>query len=79
MRFLIMPFDRYFIFLFLTGQALGKLMATIGSKLDTDKNSLYMKEIFRLLDRHANNKYINSRMRFMIRDLDELRVSFHLT
>ena len=50
-------------------------MATIGSTLDTDKNNFYMKEIFRLLERHANNKFINSRMRFMIRDLVELRVS----
>lgn len=47
---------------------------TIGSTLDTDRNTVYMKEIFRLLERHANNKGINSRMRFMIRDLDELRV-----
>ena len=34
-----------------------------------------MKDIFRLLDKHASNKDINSRMRFMIRDLAELRVS----
>ncbi|CAN0004814.1 unnamed protein product, partial [Laminaria digitata] len=54
-------------------QALGKLIRTIGSTLDTEKNTVYMKDIFRLLDKHANNKAINSRMRFMIRDLAELR------
>ncbi|CAN0104148.1 unnamed protein product, partial [Scytosiphon promiscuus] len=53
--------------------ALGKLIRTIGSTLDTDKNTLYMKELFRLMDKIANNKTINSRMRFMIRDLEELR------
>lgn len=57
-----------------TKQALGKLIRTIGSTLDTEKNTVYMKDIFRLLDKHANNKAINSRMRFMIRDLAELRV-----
>ncbi|CAN0533549.1 unnamed protein product [Ectocarpus sp. 12 AP-2014] len=55
-------------------EALGKLIRTIGSTLDTSKNTLYMKEIFRLMDKIANNKSINSRMRFMIRDLEELRV-----
>lgn len=55
-------------------QALGKLIRTIGSTLDTDKNTLYVKELFRLMDKIANNKNINSRMRFMIRDLEELRV-----
>ncbi|CBJ33927.1 eukaryotic initiation factor 4G [Ectocarpus siliculosus] len=54
-------------------EALGKLIRTIGSTLDTSKNTLYMKEIFRLMDKIANNKSINSRMRFMIRDLEELR------
>lgn len=37
-----------------------------------------MKELFRLMDKIANNKTINSRMRFMIRDLDELRVGARL-
>lgn len=55
-------------------QALGKLMATIGSTLDKETNRVYMKEIFRLLDRHANNNKVNSRLRFMIKDLEELRV-----
>ena len=50
------------------------MIRTIGSTLDTEKNTVYMKDIFRLLDKHANNKAINSRMRFMIRDLAELRV-----
>ncbi|CAN0036883.1 unnamed protein product, partial [Hapterophycus canaliculatus] len=54
-------------------EALGKLIRTIGSTLDTDKNTLYVKELFRLMDKIANNKNINSRMRFMIRDLEELR------
>lgn len=58
-----------------SAQALGKLLVTIGSTLDQEKNKIYVKEIFRILERHANNKTINSRMRFMIRDLDELRVS----
>lgn len=55
-------------------QALGKLMATMGKTMDTEKNQQYMDEIFRLLERHSNNVKINSRMRYMIKDLDELRV-----
>lgn len=58
----------------LIGQALGKLIRTIGSTLDSPLNRTYMKELFRLMDKIANNKTINSRMRFMIRDLEELRV-----
>lgn len=50
-------------------------MATIGQRLDSERNEFYMQEIFRLLSRHSNNQKINSRMRFMIRDLEELRVS----
>lgn len=56
-------------------QALGKLMATIGGRMDTERNEFYLQEVFRLLSRHGNNQKINSRLRFMIRDLDELRVS----
>lgn len=55
-------------------KALGKLMATIGSRLDTERNHSYLQEVFRMLGRHGNNPKINSRLRFMIRDLDELRV-----
>eukprot|EP00752_Nemacystus_decipiens_P007539 g6737.t2 len=54
-------------------EALGKLIRTIGSTLDSPNNRTYMKELFRLMDKIANNKSINSRMRFMIRDLEELR------
>eukprot|EP00752_Nemacystus_decipiens_P016320 g14595.t1 len=54
-------------------EALGKLIRTIGSKLDSPNNRTYMKELFRLMDKIANNKTINSRIRFIIRDLEELR------
>lgn len=59
-------------------QALGKLMATIGMRMDTERNGFYTGEVFRLLARHGNNPKINSRLRFMIRDLEELRVSCHV-
>ncbi|CAN0386413.1 unnamed protein product, partial [Discosporangium mesarthrocarpum] len=54
-------------------QALGKLMVTVGKELDKEKNKDYMAELFRLLNRHANNMKLNSRMRYMIKDLEELR------
>lgn len=73
-RLLPLPLPSPTPFLCVFFQALGKLIRTIGSTLDTDKNTLYMKELFRLMDKIANNKNINSRMRFMIRDLEELRV-----
>ncbi|CAM9876964.1 unnamed protein product [Choristocarpus tenellus] len=54
-------------------EALGKLMTTVGKRLDSGKNATYMKAVFGLLERHANNTKLNSRMRYMIRDLEELR------
>jgi hypothetical protein len=52
-----------------------KLLATVGAHLDHDKAQAYMKKYFKLISKYEQDPQISSRIRFMLRDLVELRAS----
>ncbi|CAN0404815.1 unnamed protein product, partial [Hapterophycus canaliculatus] len=52
-----------------------RLIRTIGPTLDTVRNTLYMRELFRLMAEIAGNERVCNRIRFMLQDLAELRKS----
>ncbi|CAN0518786.1 unnamed protein product, partial [Scytosiphon promiscuus] len=50
-------------------------MQTIGYTLDKKANAFYMEELFRLVGEIALKETVSPRVRFIMRDLTELRVS----
>ncbi|CAN0452181.1 unnamed protein product, partial [Scytosiphon promiscuus] len=50
-------------------------MQTIGHTLDNATNAFFMKELFRLVGEIALKETVSPRVRFIMRDLTELRVS----
>jgi translation initiation factor 4G len=53
--------------------ALCNLFRTIGDTIDNSKNQPYMKVYFTKMDRLSNDKALSSRLRFMYKDLIEMR------
>ena len=53
--------------------ALCNLFRTIGDTIDNSKNQPYMKVYFNKMDRLSNDKALSSRLRFMYKDLIEMR------
>ncbi|KAJ1848726.1 hypothetical protein LPJ70_000878 [Coemansia sp. RSA 2708] len=54
-------------------ESLAKLLTTVGKKLDDPSAKAYMDAYFARIQTMANNKYLSSRIRFMLADLIELR------
>ncbi|ORX73827.1 ARM repeat-containing protein, partial [Linderina pennispora] len=56
-------------------ESLAKLITTVGKKLDRDQAKSYMDAYFQRIDTMAKNKKLNSRIRFMLRDVMDLRAA----
>ncbi|KAJ1934507.1 hypothetical protein FBU59_005674, partial [Linderina macrospora] len=56
-------------------ESLAKLITTVGKKLDRDQAKSYMDAYFQRIDTMAKNKKLNSRIRFMLRDVIDLRAA----
>ncbi|KAJ1742546.1 hypothetical protein LPJ68_001838 [Coemansia sp. RSA 1086] len=54
-------------------ESLAKLMTTVGKKLDVPNAKAYMDAYFARIQTMANNKHLSSRIRFMLKDLIDLR------
>ncbi|KAJ2082986.1 hypothetical protein H4R24_001180 [Coemansia sp. RSA 988] len=54
-------------------ESLAKLLTTVGSKLDAPNAKSYMNAYFGRIQTMSTNKHLTSRIRFMLRDLIELR------